>query len=150
MDALEILSSENQCETSIDITKGRRIHIPSRRWYSKIVRKRLRIPRTHSKAGTDREEWVDPRWLPSIVITLNLEFNSLCRRKKHSPFHWNTLMCQVYWYWSGRHARKAYWWPSTERKKLPKVKMWSGREIDKDPNTYQTRSCMSRSLDENW
>ena len=27
----------------------------------------------------------------SIVITMNLEFNSACRRKKHSPFHWNTL-----------------------------------------------------------
>ena len=27
------------------------------RWYSKIVRKRLRIPRIHSKAGTDRKEW---------------------------------------------------------------------------------------------
>ena len=27
-----------------------------------------------------------------IVITLNLEFNSTCRRKKQSLFHWNTLM----------------------------------------------------------
>ena len=40
----------------IDITKGRSIHVPSSRWYSKIVRKRLRIPRTHSKAGTNRKE----------------------------------------------------------------------------------------------
>ena len=38
------------------ITKGRRIHIPSCRWYSKVVGKRLRIPRTHSEAGTNREE----------------------------------------------------------------------------------------------
>ena len=42
---------ENQCERGIDITKGRIIHIPNSRWYSKIVRKRLRFPRTHSKAG---------------------------------------------------------------------------------------------------
>ena len=28
----------------------------------------------------------------SIVITMNLEFNSTCRRKKHSRFHSNTLM----------------------------------------------------------
>ena len=28
----------------------------------------------------------------SIVITVNLEFNSTCRKKKHSLIHWNTLM----------------------------------------------------------
>ena len=28
----------------------------------------------------------------SIVITMNHEFNSMSRRKKHSLFHWNTLM----------------------------------------------------------
>ena len=36
--------------------KGWRIHIIICRWYSKIVRKRLRIPRIHSKTGTNREE----------------------------------------------------------------------------------------------
>ena len=50
------LTSKNRCERSIDITKGRRNHIPSCRWYRKIVRKRLRIPRTHSMAGTIRKE----------------------------------------------------------------------------------------------
>ena len=30
----------------------------------------------------------------SVVITMNLEFNSTCRRKKHSVFHRNTLMLQ--------------------------------------------------------
>ena len=34
---------------------------------------------------------VDPRWLPSIAITLNLEFSYMCSRKKHSLFHWNSL-----------------------------------------------------------
>ena len=29
-----------------------------------------------------------------IVITMNLEFNSACRKTKHSLFHWNTLMLQ--------------------------------------------------------
>ena len=28
----------------------------------------------------------------SVVITMNFEFNSMCRRKKHSLFHWNALM----------------------------------------------------------
>ena len=39
------------------VTQKRRwIQIPSSRWYSKIVRTRLRLPRTHSMAGTDRKE----------------------------------------------------------------------------------------------
>ena len=50
------LSSENQCERSIDTAKVRRVPVHNCRWYSKIARKRLRIPRTHSKAGTNREE----------------------------------------------------------------------------------------------
>ena len=29
-----------------------------------------------------------------IVITMNLEFNSMCRKKKHSLFHWSTLSDQ--------------------------------------------------------
>ena len=33
------LSSDNQRERSVDITEGKRIHTPSSRWYSKIVRK---------------------------------------------------------------------------------------------------------------
>ena len=44
LDASEIQTRRiNQCERSIDITRGRRIHIPSIRWYSKIARERLRI-----------------------------------------------------------------------------------------------------------
>ena len=103
------LSSRNQRERSIDITKKRWIQISSSTGTGKIVRKRLRLP----KAETDREEWrsqwrtskrtgrvstgrnsrwrcspcrrlVDPSWLHFIVITMNLEFNSTCRRKK--PF----------------------------------------------------------------
>ena len=47
---------DNQCERCIDITKGRRIHIPSSRWNSKIVRKRPRTPRAHFVVGTNRKE----------------------------------------------------------------------------------------------
>ena len=36
--------------------KRRWFHFPSSRWYNQIGRKRLRIPRTHSKAGTNRKE----------------------------------------------------------------------------------------------
>ena len=50
------LSSKNQRKGSIDQTKRWWIHIPDSRWYSKMVRKRLRIPSTHSKAGATCEE----------------------------------------------------------------------------------------------
>ena len=45
------LSSKNQRERC-----ERRIHIPSCKWYSKVVRKRLPFLRTSSKAGTNRKE----------------------------------------------------------------------------------------------
>ena len=51
------LSSKNQRKRRIDTTKGRRIQIHQSRWYSKSVREILQIPRTHSKAGTNRREW---------------------------------------------------------------------------------------------
>ena len=53
MDVSEIPSSKNQCKRSIDATKGGIcFYIPNSRWYSKIVKKRPRIPRSNSKAGT--------------------------------------------------------------------------------------------------
>ena len=88
-----------------DKTKTRWIHFPDSKLYSKIVRERLRITRTHSKAGTDRgvKVWaenfkVNPESLnrqnqqmtlkpvptsgrskvtSSIIVTMNLEFNSV-------------------------------------------------------------------------
>ena len=51
---------KNQCKRSVDTTKGRRSEILSSRWYSKIVRKRPRIPRTHSEAGTSGELQGEP------------------------------------------------------------------------------------------
>ena len=53
---IRYLSSKNQREGSIDKIKGRRIQIPSSKWYSKIVRERLRIPGIHSKKGANRKE----------------------------------------------------------------------------------------------
>ena len=99
----------NQSKRSIDATKVRGFHSPSGRWNSKIVRKRPRIPRTHSKAGTTCKEWRS-QWRTSkangkgfnrqkqkmtlkpamtsgqskmtsfIVVILNLEVNSSARR----------------------------------------------------------------------
>ena len=53
------LSSKNQRKRGIDHTQGRRIHVLSSRWYSEIVRRRLRIQRTHSKAGEQTVESED-------------------------------------------------------------------------------------------
>ena len=54
---IRCLSSKNQSKGSIDQSKRWGIHISNRRWYSKIVRRRPRIPRNHSKAGTTCKEW---------------------------------------------------------------------------------------------
>ena len=110
------LSVENQRERSIDITKGRIIHIPSwqmaqqicqgdyefrepiqkgenRPWGVKISVKKFKANR-ESLNRENQLMTVKPvptsgrsKVTSSIVITMNLEFNSTCRRKKHSPFH---------------------------------------------------------------
>ena len=117
------LSSKNQCKRSTNASKEIEFHFPNCRWYSKFVRKRLRIPRTHSKAGITCNESRSQRRtsrklgevyqqkhkmtlkpVPTcgqskvtsfIVITLNLEYISTCRKKNHSQFHWSILtwMC---------------------------------------------------------
>ena len=47
LDASEVLVRRIHAKRSVDATKG-----PNRRWNSKIVWKRPRIPRTHSEAET--------------------------------------------------------------------------------------------------
>ena len=44
---------------------------------------------------------VDPRWLHQSSSQMNFDFNSTCRRKKHSLFHWNVLTCPD---WSKNHS----------------------------------------------
>ena len=105
------LPSRNQRKRSIDHTTVRKMHLPSSRWCSKIARKRLRIPRTHSKAETNRREratisvdkfkanrkslnrqhqkmTLEPGKISGrdkvtsfIVFTVNLEFNFMCPKK---------------------------------------------------------------------
>ena len=94
---IRYLSSENQCKGSIDQSKRWWSRLPIHRWNSKIVRERLRIPSTHSRQNPQMTLKPMPicgrsKVISSIVITVNVEFNSSCRRKKHSLFHWNTLM----------------------------------------------------------
>ena len=104
---------------------------PSSRLYSKIVRKRPRIPRTHSKAGTTckerRSQWmtsrrlgrvstdrirrwrwspVDPRWL-HLSSSQWTPISNLCAEGRIIPYSTETHWCKkVYSHWSGRHARK--------------------------------------------
>ena len=180
LDASDILSSKNQRERNTDQTKRWWIHIPICRWYSKIVRKRPRIPRIHSKARTNRKErrsqqrtswwtgrvssdrirrwrWnpcrllVDPRVTSPIVITMNLGFNSTCRRKKHSLFHWNFFDVTRYThtdlhvlqekriddYWNVETSRhlsdswKGFTTFTLLKEKPPKGYMWSGERLTK-------------------
>ena len=105
------------------------IHIPSSRRYSKIVRNRVRTPRTHSKAeqtvrrigrvSSDRiYRWrwsacrllVDPRWL-HLSSSQWTSSSTLCVEGRNIPYstkiHWFT---KVYSHWSGRHARETRRW----------------------------------------
>ena len=102
------------------------------RWYSKIVRKRLRIPRIHSKAGTDRKEWrsqwrnscwtwreshrkrwslcrflVDPRWLH--LSSSHWTSGSTPRAEgRNIPYSTEKHRCYfVNSYWSGCVTREA-------------------------------------------
>ena len=105
MDASEIYPRRVNAQEVLISQKRRTIRISKSRWYSKVVRKRLRIQRNHSKAGAYRMEgdsngdlqgeWEKPQprqpsddaeaqkncWSIQgdfIVITLNLVFNAMC------------------------------------------------------------------------
>ena len=56
MDASKIYPRRDDAKEVLISPKRGEFCIPDSRWYSKIVRKRLRIPRNHSKAGTHRME----------------------------------------------------------------------------------------------
>ena len=75
---------DSQCKRSVDATKGWTFDIPSRRWNTKIVRKRLRIPKTHSKAGSNLKErrfqWRTTRWTGRVSTDKNNRWRwSPCR-----------------------------------------------------------------------
>ena len=72
LDAPEI--SKFECKRSPDNTqKKRRICISCGRWFSKIIRRRLRIPRTHSETGIDRKERDSAENLEAIGKSFNLK-----------------------------------------------------------------------------
>ena len=50
------ISQKTECERSPDNPKGWRIYFSCGRWFSKIARKRLRFPRTHSETGIHNKE----------------------------------------------------------------------------------------------
>ena len=54
--ASEILSQKTECKRSPNNPQRRRMSISCGRWFSNIIRKRLRIPRTPSETGTHRKE----------------------------------------------------------------------------------------------
>ena len=111
---------------------------------------------------------VNRRWLPIIVITLNLEFTSACRKKNLSHLHWRILT------WPGRRTqfsmycrkivstiiRTSAWielcrihgqgsWSSLYwARKLPPGFLWSGWRLTKISSNYQT--CFSVAWNLAW
>ena len=90
--------------------------------------------------------------------------STLCAEGRNIPYSTEIHWCdEVYSHWSGRHARETCRFEqklvrfverlhevhSIERKTSEGIHMlrW---ETDKSSNDYQTRSCMARSMDENW
>ena len=122
------LCSKNQRERSIDQTKKKCFFLICR-WYSKIVRKRPRLPRTHSKAGTICRESEDlngelhgePGESQPTEHTDDAEARADSSQRTSSSterpegrnvlhsteIHWCD---KVYFYGSGRHGRDTYWW----------------------------------------
>ena len=128
-------NSKTQFKRSVDATKAWQFYIPSRRWNSKIVWKKTRIPRTHSKAGTTCKEWrsqrrtsrrtrrvstdrikrwrrsqkrllVHPRWL-HLSSSHWTSTSTLRAERRNIPDSTEThWRLQSYLYKSGRFARK--------------------------------------------
>ena len=67
------ISQKTECERSLDNPKRWRICISYGRWFSKIIRKKLRIPRTHSETGINRKERISAENLMAIGKSFNLK-----------------------------------------------------------------------------
>ena len=165
-------------------------YIPAADWNSKNVRKSPRSQRTHSKAGTTRSQERTSRrtgrsstdrtkrwrrsherlWVfkvaSSIVITMNLQFNSKCRKKNipcPTELHWRN---QSYLHKSGCIARKNVFriigmWTRIEvyqipgkdsrsslycKRNLQRENVWSGRRL----TTTQTTTRRENVWPEVW
>ena len=138
-------------------------------WRSSTRIGRVSTDRTNRWRSSPRRLVVDPRWL-HLSSSQWTSSSSLCVDGRNIPYFTEMCWCyQVCSYWSGRHARKTHWRLSEcrfeeafvrflerihkvhsfRKRNLQKDKCGSG-ETDKDSIDYQTRSCVDRSLDENW
>ena len=97
-----------------------------------------------------------------VVITMNVEFSSTCRRKNYSLFHWNTLILRGLLILIRTSCKKTHWQflqcrfeqtlgeiCSTEREASNGVHVVR-EETDEDSDDYQTRLIFARRLDGNW
>ena len=176
---------EDQCRRSIDAWKERFFWFPMADGTAKLsardcelreptLRRDQLVGSEEMRVSTGRTNWwrwsperllVAPWWLHLLSWTMNLEFNSRCRRRKHSPFHWNTLMLQglltLIWFCHKKRGFDDYWnfdsskhlfvrflerihkIHSAERKSSKRIYVVR-RATDKDSNNYQTRLCMQK------
>ena len=139
MDASEIYPRRINAKEVLIRHKRGWIHIPICRWHSKIVRRWLRIPRTHSKAGTSRKErkiseenfkanwknlnlqnkkrWrgspyrllVDSRWL-HLSSSQWTSSSTPCAERRNFLHSTEIYWCdQIRAHWFGGQTREAYW-----------------------------------------
>ena len=67
------ISQKTEYKRSPDNPKRWRVCISCGRWFSKIIRKKLRIPRTHSETGIYRKESISAENLMAIGKSFNLK-----------------------------------------------------------------------------
>ena len=123
---IRYFSLKNQRKGSFDQTKRWWILIPNSRWYSKIVRKRLRIPRTRGEIQGESEE-----------------------SQPAEPNRWRWSPCRLWWMCYKRRGLTII--GTLIQANICQVLVhvvWG--ETDKDPNNNHTRSCVARSSDEHW
>ena len=146
------LSSKNQCKRSIDATSEWIFHLSKRRWYSKIVRKRPRISRIHSKAGTNREKW---RYLWRTSRRTGRVSTDRIQRWRWSP-EW--LLVNPKWL----HLSSSQWTSSStlcaERKNIPysTAVHWCAKDYehksgcDAKTNRHYWNVVANRSFTDSW
>ena len=91
------------------------------------------------------EEEAFPVPLKYIDVARSIHTDLDVLQEKKIDDHWNVDSCKPL-----SDSWRGFTQFNPLKEKPPKGYMWFSGKIDKDPNDYQTRLCMSRSLDENW
>ena len=169
------LSQKTMCKRSPDNSQRRRICISCGRWFTKIIREQLRIPRTHSETGIHRKERISAENLKAIGKSFILKKQKMTnilvypRRLHSSSSHWTqsqTLLAekriipystdiswchQVNSYRFGRSTRKTNWRPLECRRQHKSVRFvdWFHEMYVIERNSSKRKNVVREETDKN-